>query len=775
MANGPVVVGSGNNYGWAGSTSTDSQMGSTYTFPTLTSGQPYLITALYIAAAGYNGRPGNLEPIIWNSSNTIVAKGPNVAPVEFTGNPLTTKFPYNGGAVTAVTTNGNVITGGTTYYIGMWRRNNSTSYTTGWSYNATLSGYTLYYDNTGTSGIAALTHSSSQATSCMDFEFYYIAKPAVMAKPTIVSVGDSSVKISWVAPSLSGGTIKGYYVSVNGGAAQSMGTTTSHTFTGLTNGVSYTFKVLAVNELSVLSTSYWPAYSPSSNSATPLAATSTPTGTVAYSSFSTAVVNLSSLGTAYSYSVTAQPTNGQVFQTISTPSATPQVTLTGFNPNFNDISYDIWVYGYNNVGTLTGSSMIPSAPLSSYYGPAGPPAAPNGLIPVNSSSITPANISYFTNEVTTSTNISKVGGTYTSSSGQINRYPIGVFTDDGVSSQVQDNMVFGHLISFDGGKGYESPENWNYPIPISSITVSSGGPSLVQVDFFVSGNYTSNSAIGISGFCQSDTNDLSVLNVTYPGISASSYFDRGVTIFRTIFNATASAIAYGGYNNFTSYIVLNAASTQNIKIGGILPGLESYSGGSSYYYATHKAVNFGGTSPVATSISSIVATPPGLASVWNNSLQKFTAVVPQVYSASSNSWTTTLIKDPNNAYQPMNFSMSTLQAVAIVALATKSSIGGGLRPSIGLKGSTGTIYTIKPAGNLMYTKILSVPPVIDGGKANDVINYRIMYTGDSTSTYALDDFEVSNTIIDGGGANSWALPDNFVYGGGYYGKDGYGA
>ena len=63
------------------------------------------------------------------------------------------------------------------------------------------------------------------------------------------TAGLQQVTLSWTAPIDTGGSqITGYKYNIDGGAYISTGAaTTSHTISGLTNGTSYTFKVLAVN------------------------------------------------------------------------------------------------------------------------------------------------------------------------------------------------------------------------------------------------------------------------------------------------------------------------------------------------------------------------------------------------------------------------------------------------------------------------------------------------------------------------------------------------
>ena len=82
--------------------------------------------------------------------------------------------------------------------------------------------------------------------------------PAAPAKPTValVSGSNTSVTLSWTAPNNSGSTITGYkYVKKEGSgnfettwtAIPNSASLSSYTVTGLTNGTTYKFKVLAVN------------------------------------------------------------------------------------------------------------------------------------------------------------------------------------------------------------------------------------------------------------------------------------------------------------------------------------------------------------------------------------------------------------------------------------------------------------------------------------------------------------------------------------------------
>ena len=82
----------------------------------------------------------------------------------------------------------------------------------------------------------------------------FLAVPTAPTVPTApqnftATPGDGQVALSWAAPASDGGAaIIRYEVSSdNGGTRVTAATNTSHTFTGLTNGTPYTFKVRAVN------------------------------------------------------------------------------------------------------------------------------------------------------------------------------------------------------------------------------------------------------------------------------------------------------------------------------------------------------------------------------------------------------------------------------------------------------------------------------------------------------------------------------------------------
>ncbi len=72
--------------------------------------------------------------------------------------------------------------------------------------------------------------------------------PDAGGAPTVVR-GDTEVVVSWTPPNDQGCAISGYTIIANGSITQTAGAgSTSHTFTGLTNGTPYTFRVIATNE-----------------------------------------------------------------------------------------------------------------------------------------------------------------------------------------------------------------------------------------------------------------------------------------------------------------------------------------------------------------------------------------------------------------------------------------------------------------------------------------------------------------------------------------------
>jgi len=124
------------------------------------------------------------------------------------------------------------------------------------------------------------------------------APPTVPGAPQNLTLtpGDTQIVANWAAPASNGGSvITGYKIQLDDGAVTDKGATElTHTFTGLTNGITYTVKAWAVNAVGDSET-------PAQNTSTPQTAPIAPSIT---SATSTSVVN----GTGGTFQVTATGT-----------------------------------------------------------------------------------------------------------------------------------------------------------------------------------------------------------------------------------------------------------------------------------------------------------------------------------------------------------------------------------------------------------------------------------------------------------------------------------
>jgi hypothetical protein len=182
--------------------------------------------------------------------------------------------------------------------------------------------------------------------------------------------GSGAATVSWTAPNDHGAAIQSYSVSSNppGGVAQASGSRTSVAESGLTNGTSYTFVVVAINAVGQ------GALSNPSNAVTPLPppnAPDTPVNVVASATDGSATISWpapNDKGLAITgYTILSSPEGRKASST------TTSVVMSGLT---NGTSYTFTVSATNSAGT-----SIPSAP-SNAVTPVGPPGAPTSILAV---------------------------------------------------------------------------------------------------------------------------------------------------------------------------------------------------------------------------------------------------------------------------------------------------------------------------------------------------------------------------------------------------------
>ena len=196
------------------------------------------------------------------------------------------------------------------------------------------------------------------------------AAPPVAATGVTAVAGNGQASVSWVAPASDGGSpiIKYTVTSSPGGLIATTSGATNVVVTGLTNGTSYTFKVVAANAVSS------GAASAASAAVVPVGSPGAPSNVAAVPGNGQAKVSWSKPAsnggsTITAYTVTASP-GGQTATTTGGTSA----TVTGLT---NGTAYTFTVTATNAQGT-SGSSVA-SAPVT----PAMLPGAPTGVVGIS--------------------------------------------------------------------------------------------------------------------------------------------------------------------------------------------------------------------------------------------------------------------------------------------------------------------------------------------------------------------------------------------------------
>ena len=186
--------------------------------------------------------------------------------------------------------------------------------------------------------------------------------------------GDTTATVNWSAPANDGGSvITGYDVTPYiGGVAQpvkTVGAVTSTTFTGLTNGTSYTFKVAATNTFGT------GPRSADSNAITPANPPGAPTGVTASAGDAQASVSWSAPASNGGSAITGYdvtPYIGVVAQTVKSVGVVTSTTVTGLT---NGTAYTFKVAAKNAIAT--GAQSAASNAVTPI--PATVPGAPSGV------------------------------------------------------------------------------------------------------------------------------------------------------------------------------------------------------------------------------------------------------------------------------------------------------------------------------------------------------------------------------------------------------------
>jgi uncharacterized protein (TIGR02145 family) len=176
----------------------------------------------------------------------------------------------------------------------------------------------------------------------------------VPGAPTIGSAvaGNAQASVSFTAPSITGGSaITGYTVTSNPGGVTGTGSGTPITVTGLTNGTSYTFTVVATNAVGNS------ASSAASNAVTPVTVPGTPTAVVATAGNAQASVSFTAPSITGGSAITGYTVTSNPGGVTGTGSGSP-ITVTGL---INGTSYTFTVVATNAVGNSAASAASNAA------------------------------------------------------------------------------------------------------------------------------------------------------------------------------------------------------------------------------------------------------------------------------------------------------------------------------------------------------------------------------------------------------------------------------
>lgn len=179
------------------------------------------------------------------------------------------------------------------------------------------------------------------------------------------TAGNSSVTVSWTAPASNGGSpVTGYTVTSNAGGSTAVGgSSTSAVISGLTNGTSYTFTVTATNSAGTS-----PASAPS-NTVTPAAVPSAPTGVTAVGRNASADVSWAAPASTGGSAITSYTVRSNT-GVIATVSGTILTTTVGGLANGTAYSFTVTATNAAGPGPASAASnvvtpaTVPGAPTA---------------------------------------------------------------------------------------------------------------------------------------------------------------------------------------------------------------------------------------------------------------------------------------------------------------------------------------------------------------------------------------------------------------------------
>ena len=364
------------------------------TWPTTSPNRATSTTTSHTFTGLTNGTAYNFRVSATNSAGTGTASSPvNATPATTPGVPASLGATAGNGQVT-LSWNAPSSTGGATItgYRVEWKLNTASTWPTT-SANRATSTTTSHTFSSLTNGTAynfrvSATNSAGTGTATSPVNATPAAAATAPGAPTGLGAtpGNTQVTLSWSAPSSNGGAaITGYRVEwklstastwPTTSANRATSTTTSHTFTGLTNGTAYNFRVSATNSAGTGTATNAVNATPAAAATAPGAPTglgATPGNTQVTLSWSAPSSNGGAAITGYR--VEWKLSTASTWPTTSANRATSTTTSHTFTGLTNGTAYNFRVSATNSAGTGTATNAVNATPAAA----ATAPGAPTGL------------------------------------------------------------------------------------------------------------------------------------------------------------------------------------------------------------------------------------------------------------------------------------------------------------------------------------------------------------------------------------------------------------